>query len=251
MDINNTWQIKQQTRIMADNKFNFFESYHRALSISPDDTYGRVVKAMAEYVFNGVEPNLTEAFDLMAWNLIKPVLEKGKELSQVRANAGRSGGLNGKGISRNVGNENARTKTKQKQINSKQKQINSGIGIGEGIGIGIGEEKELANARKKQTKSSLDLSFVSEDMKDIVTDWFEYKKERGEKLSQRGAKSFYNKLVRLSDGDPSKAQEICENAKSSNYAGIFPLKKDSSNGLTQGMILNGDRNNKIEQSKGW
>lgn len=242
---------------MAENKFSFFESYHKALSFAPDDSYGRIVKAMAEYYFNGVVPEFTDKIDLMAWNLIKPVLEKGKELTQIRANAGRSGGRNGKGISRNVGNENARTKTKQKQINSKQKQINSGIGIGEGIGIGIGEgegegeEKELANARKKQTKSSLDLSFVSEDMKDIVTDWFEYKKERGEKLSQRGAKSFYNKLVRLSDGDPSKAQEICENAKSSNYAGIFPLKKDSSNGLTQGMILNGDRNNKIEQSKGW
>ena len=164
---------------MADNKFNFFESYHRALSLSPDDTYGRVVKAMAEYVFNGAEPNLTETFDLMAWNLIKPVLEKGKELSQVRANAGRSGGRIGKGISRNVGNENARTKTKQKQINSKQKQNNSGIGIGEGIGI-IKENTDVSKKNdfslekaREEFKTSIK-PYIGKYGNDMCNDFFEY-----------------------------------------------------------------------------
>ena len=110
---------------MADNKYNFFESYHRALSRVPDDSYGRVVRAMSNYVFNGIEPNLTETLDLVAWELIKPILERGSELSQIRANAGRSGGLNGKGVSRNIGNENAKSNAKskanQKQIKSKSK----------------------------------------------------------------------------------------------------------------------------------
>lgn len=103
---------------MAEKKYNFFESYHRALSRVPDDCYGRVVKAMSDYVFNGVEPNLTNTLDLLAWDLIKPILAKGEELSRIRANAGQAGGLHGKGVSRNVGNDNAKankSKSKAKQ----------------------------------------------------------------------------------------------------------------------------------------
>ncbi len=170
---------------MADKKYNFFESYHRALSRVPDDSYGRVVRAMSNYVFNGIEPNLTETLDLVAWELIKPILERGSELSQIRANAGRSGGLNGKGVSRNVGNENAKSKANQKQNNSKslanQKQNNSGIGKGIGEGIGIYKETTLVakNAKLSLEQSKADFKesikpFVEKYGSNMCNDFFEY-----------------------------------------------------------------------------
>lgn len=141
---------------MADKKYNFFESYHRALSHVPDESYGRVVKAMSRYVFEGIDPHLKEPMDLVAWELIKPILEKGSELSLIRSLAGKNGGQKGKGVPRNVGNDFA-SLAKQKQIISKskakQKQIKSGIGIGEGIGI---KESETKKERLSPSSHSLE-----------------------------------------------------------------------------------------------
>lgn len=122
-----------------DNKYSFFESYHNALARVSDERYGRVVRAMSSFVFKQEEPNFTDDADWIVWELIRPILERGMEISKSRADAGANGGRKGKGVSRNKGNRNAAKDTpesnsKQKQINSKQKQINSGIGIGEGIG---------------------------------------------------------------------------------------------------------------------
>ena len=170
---------------MTEKKYNFFESYHRALSRVPDDSYGRVVKAMSDFVFNGVEPNLTNTLDLLAWDLIKPILAKGEELSRIRANAGKAGGLKGKGVTRNIGNDFAR----QKQINTKskanQKQNNSGIG--KGIGEGIGIYKETTFVAKKaelsleQSKADFKESikpFVLKYGSNMCNDFFEYWTEK-------------------------------------------------------------------------
>lgn len=164
---------------MAEKKYNFFESYHRALSRVPDDCYGRVVKAMSDFVFNGVEPNLTNTLDLLAWDLIKPILAKGEELSRIRANAGKAGGLKGKGVTRNIGNDFAR----QKQINTKskanQKQNNSGIGIGEGIGIikentNVSKKAELSLEQSKADFKESIKPFVEKYGSNMCNDFFEY-----------------------------------------------------------------------------
>ena len=112
-----------------DNKFNFFESYHRALARLSDSSYGRLVRGMAKFIFDGKEPSFTKESEAVAWDLIRPILEKGQELSQIRAEAGKKGGENGKGKPRNIGNQHA-VKTKANQI-----QNNNGKGIGKGIGF--------------------------------------------------------------------------------------------------------------------
>lgn len=127
-----------------DKKFNFFESYHRALNRVPDASYGRVVRGMARYVFDGEEPTFDEAVDNVAWELIKPILERGQELSLVRSEAGKKGGERGKGVPRNSGNNHA-SKANQKQIKS-----------GKGIGIGKGEGNNLELYMKKTSIPTLD-----------------------------------------------------------------------------------------------
>ena len=162
---------------MAEKKYNFFESYHRALSRVPDDCYGRVVKAMSDYVFNGVEPNLTNTLDLLAWDLIKPILAKGEELSRIRANAGQAGGLHGKGVSRNVGNDNAKANKSKSKAN--QKQNNSGKGIGEGIGIikentNVSKKKDFSLDKEKEEFKSSIKPYVDKYGNDMCNDFYEY-----------------------------------------------------------------------------
>lgn len=207
-----------------DKKFSFFESYHRALSRVPDDSYGRVVRAMSSYVFEGIEPNLTETIDLVAWELIRPILEKGTELSLVRADAGRAG----KGVSRNVGNNHAakdENQSKTKQNQNKNKTNQNGIGVGEGKGKGKEDYKE--NIIKENN-----FDYVSPDYKEIFMDWLGYKKERGEAYKPRGVKAFYSKLLNLSGNSPEKARLIIEQSMSNNYAGIFQLRNYDTDNTT-------------------
>jgi DNA-binding transcriptional regulator YhcF (GntR family) len=113
-------------------------------------------------------------------------------------------------------------------------------------------KEELANASKKKSpKTSLDLSVVIPEFSKVVTDWLEYKKERGEEYKPRGFASFYKKILKLSGGDPVKAQKIVEESKANNYAGIFPLKEKKGSGLHVGMILNDDRDEKLKNAEGW
>ena len=136
-----------------DNKYSFFESYHNALARVSDERYGRVVRAMSSYVFKQEEPNFSDDADWIVWELIRPILERGIEISKSRADAGANGGRNGKGVSRNKGNRNAAKDAtepiaNQKQNNSKQKQNNSGIGKGIGeeiIDSSLHSESSLSN----------------------------------------------------------------------------------------------------------
>ena len=92
---------------MKDNKFTFFESYHEALSRVPDEQYGRIVRAICNYAFYDVEPDFKDNTDFVAWMLIKPIVDNGKDITKVRSESGAKGGANGKGVSRNAGNRYA------------------------------------------------------------------------------------------------------------------------------------------------
>lgn len=132
---------------MKNKSFKFFESYHLALSKVSDKQYARIVRAICQYVFEGITPNFTNGTESTIWELMKPIIEKGCQLSEVRSEAGKQGGDNGKGVSRNAGNAHAAKNQKQIKSKSKanQKQINSGEGIGEGIGI-MDKEMELSDS---------------------------------------------------------------------------------------------------------
>lgn len=108
---------------MKDRNFKFFESYHLALSNVSDKHYARIIRAMCQYVFEEKTPNFTDGLDITIWELIRPILEKGCQLSEVRREAGK----HGKGVSRNPGNTHAAKSSIQNQykINTKSKQINT------------------------------------------------------------------------------------------------------------------------------
>jgi len=65
----------------------------------------------------------------------------------------------------------------------------------------------------------------------IVSDWLEYKRERGEAYKgRRGVTQFYNRLRELSCGDLEAARRIVSAAMANNYAGIYPEKASTAPG---------------------
>lgn len=85
------------------------------------------------------------------------------------------------------------------------------------------KEKENTNVFPKK-KNSLDLSIVSQEMREAVDVWLAYKKEKGQTYKPTGFKTFYNNLIKLSDNNPILAMRIVEKSMQNNYAGIFALR---------------------------
>ena len=102
---------------MKNKKYNFFESYHKALSHLSDERYGALVRALGDYVFYETEPTFLKEDDIMLWELLKPIIDKGNEISQIRSKCGSLGGFNGKGVSRNIGNKYAAKQKEEIQNN--------------------------------------------------------------------------------------------------------------------------------------
>ena len=102
---------------MKDKKFTFFESYHKALSRLSDEHYGRIVRAISKFVFDGEEPDFSEDTDWVIWELTKPIIERGFEISNARKEAN----LSRKSFSGGapLGNRNS---AKQQQTTTKQQQ---------------------------------------------------------------------------------------------------------------------------------
>ena len=122
--------MKKEDNTIRD-RFTFFRSFQEVIERFEEDDQLKIYRGIVKFALDGEEPKFNNPTVEMMWILMKPVLRK----SEVRRDAGKKGGNNGKGISRNIGNKNAaKTKANQKQIKSKskakQKQNNSDMDNG-------------------------------------------------------------------------------------------------------------------------
>ena len=78
-------------------------------------------------------------------------------------------------------------------------------------------------------KTSLDLSIIAPEMREVVETWLAYKKEKSQSYKPTGFKTFYKKLCELSGNNPQVAMAIIEQSMQNNYAGIFPLRNNNNN----------------------
>lgn len=69
-------------------RYTFFKSFHEALEDFNDETYGKCVRMLSDYVFNGIEP-APKGEMKMFWVIVKPLLDAALKKSE----AGRLGGL--------------------------------------------------------------------------------------------------------------------------------------------------------------
>lgn len=70
-------------------------------------------------------------------------------------------------------------------------------------------------------------NYIKEEYKISVLKWFKYKSDRKESYkSIDSEKSFYNKLLKLSNNHPQIANDIIEQSMANNWAGVFELKNN-------------------------
>lgn len=100
----------------------------------------------------------------------------------------------------------------------------------------IEEIKENPSKNKKKILSKDNMkekeeSFVSAEFEPAFSTWLEYKHQRRESYkSELSLRTCYNKLVKLSGGNPDTAMSIVEQSMANNWAGLFALKYDNGNG---------------------
>lgn len=74
-------------------------------------------------------------------------------------------------------------------------------------------------------EDNIDILSIIQDPRfvDIVREWIEYKRERGQAYKGRkGLTQFYNRLRQYSGGDPVKARSLIDDAMAANYATVYP-----------------------------
>lgn len=91
-----------------------------------------------------------------------------------------------------------------------------------------GYNAALASRAKKK---DLDLSFVAPEFVPIIQKWLDYKKERKNAYTQRGAESMYKKLIDLSGGNPQTADAIVEQSVANNWQGLFELNNGNTTAI--------------------
>ena len=87
--------------------------------------------------------------------------------------------------------------------------------------------KQKPNINILSKVSHGDFDFISNEFLETFTLWLEYKKDRRENYkSEKSLKACYNKLVKLSKGNPAVASQIVDESIANNWAGFFELKNN-------------------------
>lgn len=98
----------------------------------------------------------------------------------------------------------------------------------------LGDEKnpiqieKRVNNKKDKNKDIIDYQFIPIEFQSIFADWLEYKKQRKEAYKTgKSIQCCYNKLIKLSGGNPDIAKQIVEQSMANNWAGLFELKTEN------------------------
>lgn len=95
--------------------------------------------------------------------------------------------------------------------------------------IPLTEEPEQKPKAKCVTHADYD--WVAPEMFPIFNEWCEFRRKSGKNFAaEQYVHQNYNKLMKLSGGDPAIAAAIVEQSISNGYQGLFPLKQNN-NGL--------------------
>lgn len=88
------------------------------------------------------------------------------------------------------------------------------------------KEKDKKKILSKDNIKEKEKDFVAPEYAQVFALWLEYKRQRKESYkSDLSLKICYNKLVKLSNGDPDIAVAVVEQSIANNWAGLFGLKQ--------------------------
>lgn len=92
------------------------------------------------------------------------------------------------------------------------------------------EERIVSPLNPPKGEKTFDWSILPSEYIPIVKDWLAYKREKSQTYKPIGFKALCKNLLKLSNGDPETARRIVEQSMLNNYAGLFPLKNNSTYG---------------------
>lgn len=163
-----------------------------------------LIKAMAIYRETGEMPdNQFYKMFIISW---KPLLDK----------KDRGGQIGNKNAEKSTENEYKRIQTNKTNIDECERTF---------------LRTKNKNKKKILLTQNLKKDFLQEFEKfnPIISQWLEYKSARRESYkTEQSIRAFAKKLKELSGDDVGIAQQIIDQSIANNWAGIFPLKKSSS-----------------------
>ena len=195
--------------------FIFYRSFYEAIKDLPRDVQGEVYTAIMEYSLNGITTENLKPIARSVFTLMKP---------QIDAN----------NIKRNNGLKGGRPSLDNNQEVT-EKEPNNNLNVTEPEPKEERRKKNVEGRKKKDNPplpplkkgGSLDLSFISDDLKELFQDWLSYKKEKKQTYkSQKSIKTCYNHLLRLSNNNSETAKNIVECSMANNWSGLFELPKN-------------------------
>lgn len=131
--------------------------------------------------------------------LMQKRMVRDNEISEVRSEAGKKGGLKTQRFAKAKVKANSEYENENEDINN----------------------KENKGAKK------FNFDFVEEQFKDVFNSWLQYKKERKETYkTQTSLEACYRNLKKLSSNNPEVAKEIIENSFANNWSGLFAIKNN-------------------------
>lgn len=229
---------------MERDSFIFYRSFFEAIDEVNEREQLTVYRAIAIYALNREEPEL-DGIAKVLWRLIKPQLDANWKRYDDGCKGAKHGAKGGNPLFEK-GKPNPYYKKDNPTDNPIDNpehnptdnptitpEITPNVNDNENVNDNVNDIKKKDNIKKKNV-SSISANnlpdYVTEDMRDVVTEWLDYKKERKEAYKPIGFSKFYKKLIQLSGGNPDKARRITENSMSNNYQGIFELKQDNNYG---------------------
>jgi hypothetical protein len=201
---------------MAENKKSFLlycDIIHTVKKLT-DEQAGKLLKHILSYV-NDEDPTTDDILLDLVFEPIKQSLKRDLKKYEGMCNRnqinGAKGGRPTKKPKKPTGLKN--------NPNNPEEPKKPDSDIDSDIDIEIDNDKEK---KKVIFKSELDK---------IIDVWFDYKKERRESYkSEMSKKVCKNKIIELSKGDNEKAKKIIEQSIANNWAGLFALKPEKTNG---------------------
>ena len=101
-------------------------------------------------------------------------------------------------------------------------RIENGVNIAE-THVSIAESTQSKVKNSKEEKS---IGLPDDEFKEVIEEWLQYKKEKGQAYKPKGLKEFISHIRKISNNNPVTAKAIIKQSMRNNWAGIFELKEE-------------------------
>lgn len=210
------------------NNMIFFASYYEAIKELPEDKQGQVYKAIIDYAFEGVEPNLT-GLAKSVFILIKPYIDS----SRKKQESGSKGGKSSKKTSEDI--SEIESETPSKDISEQQSKISSNqiIKNEEEYEDEFEISKKEINKEKNTILSDSELisliesEFADKDVCQKFKDYALMRKGMGKNKAIRTKATFTSCVEKLRKFAYNKKEAlgVLDNSISNCYQGLFDIYK--------------------------